>query len=178
MVQDVFDTKVLHCIKYQLPTPYSFNNPDKILKVKGTTTRPKVKSRSHHDVTHLQAPTNVPTRYQLPTVSLQLPRYSPGKTLKVTTARSKVKSRLHHDIAHLQTPTNAPNKYQLPTPYSFQNIAQTRFNRSRSLWQGPRSNQGHTITLHTYTPDQLPTHYGFQNIARIKFYRRSIDPLL
>ena len=40
-------------------------------------------------------------------------------------ARSK--SRSHHNIAHLQPPTNIPTKYQLPTPYSFRDIARTRF---------------------------------------------------
>ena len=64
---------------------------------------------------------------------------------------SKVKSRLHHDAAHLQPLTNVPTKHQLPTPYGFQDIAQTRFYRSRSLRQGQRSNQGQTMTLHTYT---------------------------
>ena len=29
--------------------------------------RSKVKSRSHNDIAHLQLPTNVPTKYQLPT---------------------------------------------------------------------------------------------------------------
>ena len=29
--------------------------------------RSNVKSRSHHDIAHLQPPTNVPTKYQLPT---------------------------------------------------------------------------------------------------------------
>ena len=72
--------------------------------------------------------------------------------VKVTTARSKVKSRSHHDIAHLQPPTNVPTKYQVPTPYAFRDIAQTRFYRSRSLQQGQRLNQGHTMTVHTYTP--------------------------
>ena len=43
-------------------------------------------------------------------------------------------------------------KYQLHTPYGFRHIAQTRFYRSRSLRQGQRSNQGHTMTLQTYTP--------------------------
>ena len=62
----------------------------------------------------------------------------------------KVKSRSHHDAAHLQPLTNVPTKHQLSTPYSFRDIARTRFYRSRSLWQ--RSNQGHTMTLHTYTP--------------------------
>ena len=39
---------------------------------------------------------------------------------------------------HTYTPplTNVPTKYQLPTPYSFQDIARTRFYRSRSLRQG------------------------------------------
>ena len=38
-----------------------------ILKVKVTTTRSKVKSRSHYDAAHLQPLTNVPTKHQLPT---------------------------------------------------------------------------------------------------------------
>ena len=65
---------------------------------------------------------------------------------------SKVKSRSDHDIAHLHPLTNVPTKYQLLTPYGFRDIAQTRFYRSRSLRQGQRSNQGQTMTLHTYTP--------------------------
>ena len=67
-------------------------------------------------------------------------------------ARSDVKSRSHHDV-HTYTPlTKVPTKYQLPTPYGFQDIARTRFSNSRSLRQGQRSNQGHTMKLHTYTP--------------------------
>ena len=37
------------------------------LRVKVTTTRSKVKSRSHHDAAQLLPPTNVPTKYELPT---------------------------------------------------------------------------------------------------------------
>ena len=94
-----------------------------------------------------QCPCQVSTSY-----TLQFLRYNPDKILqiKVTMARSKVKSRSHHDVAHPLT--NVPTKYQLPTPYSFRDIARTRFYRSRSLRQGQRSNQGHTMTLHTYTP--------------------------
>ena len=66
-------------------------------------------------------------------------------------ALSKVKSWSDHDVAHLHTLTNVPTKYQLPTPYGFRDIARTTFYRSRSLWQGQRSNQGQTMTLHTYT---------------------------
>ena len=36
-----------------------------------------------------------------------------------------------YDIAYLQPPTNVPTKNQLPTPYSFRDIAQTRFYKSR-----------------------------------------------
>ena len=64
----------------------------------------------------------------------------------------KVKSRSHHDAAHLHPLTNVPSKYQLPTPYGFRDTARTRFYRSRSLRQGQRSNQGQTMTLHTYSP--------------------------
>ena len=48
--------------------------------------------------------------------------------------------------------TNVPTKHQLPTPYGFRDIAWTRFNMSRSLQQGQRSNQCHTMMLHTYNP--------------------------
>ena len=66
--------------------------------------------------------------------------------VKVTTTRSKVKSRSQHDAAHLKPLTNVPTKHQIPTPYSFRDIARTRFYRSRSLQQGQRLNQGQTMT--------------------------------
>ena len=96
-----------------------------------------------------QYPYQVSTSY-----TLRFLRYSPDNILKVkvTTARSKVKSRSDHDAAHLHPLSNIPTKYQLPTPYGFWDIAWTRFYRSRPLRQGHRSNQGHTMTLHTYTP--------------------------
>ena len=68
-------------------------------------------------------------------------------------ARSKVNQ--DHDVAHLQPLTNVPAKYQLPTPYGCRDIARTRFSNSSSLWQGQRSNQGQTMTLHTYTPQPM-----------------------
>ena len=64
----------------------------------------------------------------------------------------KVKSRSDHDAAHLQALTNVPTQHQLPTPYGSRDIAWRRFYRSRSLQQGQRSNQGQTMTLHTYIP--------------------------
>ena len=70
-------------------------------------------------------------------------------------ANSMVTSRSHHDVAHLHSLTNVPTYYQFPTLYSFRDIAHTRFYRSRSLWQDQRSNQGHTMTLHTYYPQPM-----------------------
>ena len=56
---------------YQVSTSYTLqflrHDPDKILCVKVTTARSKVKSWSHHDVALLHPLTNVPTKYQLPT---------------------------------------------------------------------------------------------------------------
>ena len=80
------------------------------------------------------------------------PRNSPDKILKTHGHYDKVNSRSHHDVARLQPPAKVPTKYQLPTPYGFRDIAQTRFYRSRSLRQGKRSIQGHTMTLHIYIP--------------------------
>ena len=57
------------------------------------------------------------------------------KILKVTVTMTR-SNQGHHDAAHLQPLTNVPNKHQLPTPYGFQDIARTRFYRSRSLKQG------------------------------------------
>ena len=79
------------------------------------------------------------------------PRCKKILKVKVTTTSSKVKSRSHHDAAHLEPLTNVPTKHQHPTPYSFRDIARTRFYRSRSLRQGQKSNQGQTM-FHTYTP--------------------------
>ena len=50
--------------------------------------------------------------------------------------RSKVKLRSHHDVLHLQPLTNVSTKYELCTAYGFQDIAWTRFYRSRSLRKG------------------------------------------
>ena len=56
--------------KYQVPM-YTLQflrySLDKILWVKVTTARSKVKSRSHHDIAHLHPLINIPTKYQLST---------------------------------------------------------------------------------------------------------------
>ena len=91
-------------------------------------------------------------------------------------ARSKVKSRSDHDFADLHPLTNIPTKYQLPTPYGFRDIARTRFYRPRSLWQGQRSNQGHSMTLHTYNPHQCP--YEVSTSYTLRFPRYSLDKIL
>ena len=79
----------------------------------------KVKSRSDHDVAHLQLLTNVPTKYQLPTPygfrDIAQTRFYRSRSLP---QGSMVKSRSHYDVAHLHPLTNVPTKRQLPTPYS------------------------------------------------------------
>ena len=87
----------------------------------------------------------------------------------------KVKSRSDHDVAHLHPLTNVLTKYQLPTPYGFRDIARTRFHRSRSLQQGQRSNQGETMTLHTYTPNQGP--YQVSTSCTLRFPRYNPDKI-
>ena len=52
-------------------------------------------------------------------------------------------------------PSNVPTKYQLLTIYVFQDKAHIKFQNSRSLYQGQMLYQGHTMTLHTYTPQPV-----------------------
>ena len=141
-------------IKYQLSTPYGFRDIARTRFSNSRSLQQGQRSNQGHTMTwHTYTPNQCP--YQVSTsYTLQFPRYRPDKILyvTVTTARSNVKSRSHSDTAHLHPLTNVPTKYQLPTPFSFRDIAQTRFYTSRSLRQGQMSNQGHTVTLHTYTP--------------------------
>ena len=79
--------------------------------------RSKVKSRSHHDVAHLQPLSNVPTKYQPPT--LYGFRDIAQAKCKGQGHHSKIKGQMsYHDVTHLQALTNVLTKYQLPTPYS------------------------------------------------------------
>ena len=64
-------------------------------------------------------------------------------------ARSKVKSKPLNDGPHLCPQTSVPAKHQLPTPYSFGDVAKINFKDKVTT---ARSNQGHTMMLHTYTP--------------------------
>ena len=90
---------------------------------------------------------------------------------KVTTARSKVKSRSLYDVLHLHILANVPTQYQFPTPYGLRHIPRTRLYKSRSLRRGQRSNQGHTMTLHTYTPNQCSYQVSTSYIIRFLRYR-------
>ena len=118
--------------KCELSAPYGIQEIAKILKPMVTMTRSKDISGSHQiEIDKILKPT-------------------------VTLTRSKDKSGSHHDVAYLQPLTNGPTNYQLSTPYDFRDIAQTIFYSSKSQQQGQRSNQGHTMTLLTYTPQPMP----------------------
>ena len=68
------------------------------------------------------------------------------------------------------------NFQHLPTPNGFLDMVWTRFYKLRSLWQGQRSNQGHTMTLHTATPNQCP--YQVSTSYTLWFPRYSPDQIL
>ena len=76
--------------------------------------------------------------------------------VKVTTARYKGQIKIMPWYSPTP-PTNVPSRYQLPTPNGFWDITGTRFLNSKSLQQDQRSNQGHTMTLHTYIPLAMRT---------------------
>ena len=91
-------------------------SPDKILKVKVTTVRSKVKSTSHHQVAHLQTLTNgfrdiVLTRYLRSRSLQQGHRSNQGTTSHCT----------------LNPLTNVPTKYQLLTHYGLTDTTRINF---------------------------------------------------
>ena len=117
--------------------------------------------------------------YQVSTFyTLWNPRNSLDKILKlmVTITWSKVKSRSHHDVAQLQPLRNVPTKYQFPTLYCFRDTAWKKFYRSRSLRQDQKSNQGHTMTLHTY--NSQPMSLQSINFVHLTVPRYSPDKML
>ena len=130
--------------------PYIFVIRERYLKYCGWTHFGRAKDKGH-TMTHTFTPNQYP--YQVSSFyTLWNQRNNPDKILKlmVTMTRS---NQGHTITLHTYCPlTNAPTKYQFPTPYSCQDIAWTRFYRSRSIRQGQRSNQGHIMMLHTYTP--------------------------
>ena len=106
--------------------------------------------------------------YQLSTsATLWFQRYFQDKSLKVkvTTSRSKLYT---YNLQSIFIPSTT--KYQLNTPYSFREIPQTRFYRSRSLRQSQSSNQGHTMTLPTYKPQPM-------SLLRINFLHLMVSEI-
>ena len=81
---------------------------------------------------------------------------------------------------HLKTDSGCSKNinYQMSNcaTYRFRDIVRTRFERSRSQQVGQRSNQGHTMTLHTYTPQSMSLPSISSNT--LEFPRYSPDKLL
>ena len=142
--------------KYQLPTPYSFRDIARTRFYRSSTLRQCQRSNQGHTMT---LHTYYPQPMSSPSIGflhLTVSEIQPGQDFigQGHYGKGQIKVRPRHCTS---TPsTNVPTKYQLPTPYSFQDIARKRFSNSRSLRQGQRSNQGQTMTLHTYTPNQCP----------------------
>ena len=134
MSRSNYDIAQLHPLtnvptKYQLPTPYSLGD---MARTRFLRSRSLWQGQSQLKVKLWRGTTTLPSQcsHQIWTsYTLRFPRYGPDKIfkVKVTTARSKVKSRLNYDVAHLHPPTNVPTKYQHPTPYSYWDLARTRY---------------------------------------------------
>ena len=67
--------------------------------------------------------------------------------------------------------------YQVSTFYTLQNPRNSvdKILNSWSLWQGQRSNQGHTVMLHNYKPNQYP--YQVSTSYTLQFPRYSPDKI-
>ena len=121
-------------------------SPDKILKVKVNTARSTVKSRSHYDnenCTPQQQSYQVSTSY-----TLQFLRYRPDKCFKGQGHFSKVKGQTM--TMHTYTPNQCP--HQVTTSYT---LWFPRYSPDKILKvkvTAARSNLGHIMMLHTYTP--------------------------
>ena len=70
----------------------------------------------------------------------QFPRYGPDKIFQGQGHYGKVKLRSNYDEAQLHPLTSVPTKYELPTPYSFWDMARTRFFNVKVITA--RSNHG------------------------------------
>ena len=137
--------------KYQLPTPYRFQDITQARFYRSRSLQRSQRSNQRHTMTlHTYNPPPM-SLSSINFLHLTVSEISPGQDFIGHGHYGKVKSKLHHDEAHLHLLTNVPTRYQLPTPYHFRDITHASFCRSRSLWQGQRSNQRHTMILNTYT---------------------------
>ena len=104
----------------------------------------KVKSRSHLDVAHLHSQTLPHTHTHTPPPPPPIPPHPPPSnqcSYQISTSYT------------LQFPMNSPDK-----------IFKLKITKRR-----PKVNQGHTITLHTYTPPtNIPTKYQHLKVSEIQ----------
>ena len=159
---------------------------DTILQVKVNTARLKVNSRSRHDATYLHHPNQCP--YQVSTsCTLWFVRYCLVKILKVKVIHSYVKSQINLTPWHCTPSTPYQSFYKVSTSYAScfprhnqQNLKtqSTKFKGSRSLPQGQKLNQCHTMTLHTHTTQPISLqhinfihHAAFSDTPQTRFER-------
>ena len=116
--------------------------------------------------------TYTPEPMSLPSINflhLTVSEIQPGQDFMGRGHYSKVKSRSDRNVTHLHPLTNVPTKYHCPTPYSFRDIARTRF-LGQGHYSKVKSRSDHDVAhLHPLTnvptKYQLPTPYGFRDIA-------------
>ena len=130
---------------HQVSTSYALQflrySLEKILKVRVTMARSKVKSRPHYDVTHLH-----PQPMSLPNINFL---HLTGSEIQAM-PKPNVKSRSHHDVAHLH-----PQPMYRPGINFFPRYSPYKILRVKITTPSQRSNQDHTKMLHTYTPQRL-----------------------
>ena len=135
--------------------------------------RSKVASRSYHDIAHLHPLTNVPTKYQLPTL------YSFRDIVRIRFYRSRSlnKAKSQIKVTPLYCTPAPPNQcpYQVSTSYTlfFPRYSPDKIFKLKV--SAVRSNQGQTMTLHTYTPNQCP--YQVSTSYTLRFLKYSPDKL-
>ena len=92
----------------------------------------------------------------------------PGQDFQTQGHYGKVKSKLNHDVAHLPPPPPPPPPphqfpYQVSTSYTLQFPRYSPGKIFKLKVTTARSNQGHTMTLHTYThPPPPPNQFPYQ----------------
>ena len=150
-------------MSYHVSTSYTLRfprySPDKILKVKVTTARLKVKSRLNHEVAHLHPLTNVPTMYQLPRpyVFSDIARTSIYRSRSLRQGQGQIK------ITPLRCTPTILNQcpYQVSTSYTLRLL---RYSLDKILKVKSRLHHDvarlHPLT-NVPTKYQLPTHFGF-----------------
>ena len=122
-----------------------------------------------------------PNQCPYPTINflhLTVSEILPGQNFKGQGHYGKIKDQIkvNHKVAYLQPLTSSATRCQLPKPYGFQDIARTRFYRSRSLCKIKDQIKVTPRCCTPTTPNQCPYHVSTSNT--LQFLRYSADKIV